>query len=302
MTVDKKAELNWRDERKPVGQRVEEWLRTTGFPLEFRTAEALIANGFSASQGLYLPGDDAENGLEVDVLGSRRIGVAEFHLLIECKVIPPGTIWTGLKEPIEYGTGPGPNEGIGRTDWAARLQAEQPQFFSGANGPAWGEAPALALRTVTEPNKRDEAFFAVQGLATRTRAMLVEKDGEMGWSRIPVHASMVVPTLVVDGELASATWDLNTRDFKGTAVDVLWVAWKGYSQWPLPFFALPVVRIDALPDFANRLRQWAEAWCAATDKAHAVSKDAAAKKATVTAAKSKKFVAQVKNSLKRPRQ
>lgn len=68
-------------------EKVLDWLKTTGFPLEMEAASAFRAVGFDVRQSAIFPDPQSDKGREIDVLAQDPdfIGVIEISFVIECK-------------------------------------------------------------------------------------------------------------------------------------------------------------------------------------------------------------------------
>jgi len=70
-----------------LSEKVIEWLKTTGFPLEMEAASAFRAAGFDVRQSAIFPDPQLDKGREIDVLAQDPdiMGVIEISFVIECK-------------------------------------------------------------------------------------------------------------------------------------------------------------------------------------------------------------------------
>lgn len=68
-------------------EKIIDWLKTTGFPLEMEAASAFRAAGFDVRQSATFPDPQSDKGREIDVLAQDPdiIGVIEISFVIECK-------------------------------------------------------------------------------------------------------------------------------------------------------------------------------------------------------------------------
>jgi|CXWL01.1.fsa_nt_gi hypothetical protein len=281
------APLPYLDTGRPPEERAKLWLDTTGLPLEFKAAEILFSSGFSIGQGVFVPGEHARDGLELDVLATLRGDFAEFHVLTECKyVASPAALVAMFGARSAVPNPPWPIWGMGISDDAQFLDSKDAQHFAKSLGPTWTEAPAMSLRTLGEQRKKQadvddrfeqKAFYVLQGLAGRTLSLL---EGINARARQTHRGtpSLIVPVLVVDGDLVAATWSPDTNSFDTKPIEQAWVAWGGNSQWPLPFFSVAVATVQALPTLTAELKEWGNSWCRDADKATATQIAALARK------------------------
>ncbi len=70
-----------------LGQKVLEWVKKTGFPLEMEAAAAFRDAGFEIRQSYSYPDPQSDKGREIDVLAIDPdfIGVIEVSFVLECK-------------------------------------------------------------------------------------------------------------------------------------------------------------------------------------------------------------------------
>lgn len=68
-------------------EKIIEWLKTTGFPLEMEAASAFRKAGFDVRQSATFPDPQSDKGREIDVLAEDPdlIGIIEVSFVIECK-------------------------------------------------------------------------------------------------------------------------------------------------------------------------------------------------------------------------
>lgn len=68
-------------------EKIIEWLKTTGFPLEMEAASAFRKAGFDVRQSATFPDPQSDKGREIDVLAEDPdyLGVIEISFIIECK-------------------------------------------------------------------------------------------------------------------------------------------------------------------------------------------------------------------------
>lgn len=74
-------------EGKVLSEKVKEWLKTTGFPLEMQAAAAFRDAGFYVRQSSTFSDPQSDKGREIDILATDPdwLGVVEISFVIECK-------------------------------------------------------------------------------------------------------------------------------------------------------------------------------------------------------------------------
>src|SRR5581483_4282880 len=253
---------------KPLAQRAEQWLTSTGFPLEYRAARAIEGAGFNTVQGFHVEGDSPPNALEIDVIGSRGTAPVLFSLVVECKRIMPPTAWIALASSSAKAERWRPH-GILRTPLAKELEKTRAGAFAGAE-PEFIQLPFHALKTMRDQPKKGDpdendmepSFKAVQSLLRRAVAHDWHPNTMTTAAVKDTRTKLTIPVLVVDGELASAQWNAHHTRFEVQPVAQLWLDWWGYSSWSLKSADVAVVHIDGLPEFASRMKFWSDRWLA----------------------------------------
>jgi hypothetical protein len=252
----------------PLKQRAETWLENQGYPLEYRTAEALWKYNFSVGQGFYLPGDEERNGLEVDLLATyaeRQTRQTDFHMLIECKVIPKPRAWIAVADTNQVPKGI--DAGLGRTAVCQLIEDERLEDFHGFTTPLVESVTATRLHTmdklVSGDDEKVSAFSAVTQLVRRCVSYLRVRDQT---DDLRCLVGLVVPVLIVEGDLAIADWNHELRKFTAEPAQQIWVAWGGHQGWHLPWFTFAVVHIDAIEAFSKRMSQWATDWSSPAER------------------------------------
>lgn len=283
------SESDWKNASLPLTDRVESWLSSTGFPLEYRTGTALAEAEFMVRQGSYVPGEHNYNGIEIDVIGTRTAKRACFTVIAECKVIPQGNFWVAMTN--DRSTNTWTSSDMGRSRRARELEQEHPSHFRDVD-PIFSQSTANQLKAMVLKSKasqqeprgadgtaeeNDPAYRAVQGLTGRVISHLKTAEQRKEAPDAGAMAEIVVPVLVVDGALTSATWDSAARKFKATALDFVWLSWTGHSRWPSSHASILVTKIEALPSLGNRLLLWSKKWCEAVAAAGRAERSADAR-------------------------
>jgi hypothetical protein len=247
--------------RPPLGVRVETWLETTGYPLEYRAGRMLAGMGFGVGHSFFVPGEHEYNGLEIDVLGTRPREFTNLTVIVECKVVPPGSCWVALSDEIHQHRWS--SAGIGRNNEALRFEHRHSKDFEGKD-PVFKEPIAAQLRTMREGKRhegekdddKDPAFKTMQSVTGRVISFIAERADSFDDRRL----RMVVPVFVVDGDLTIAKWDTEKNRFKAAPTEMVWLEWGGHSRWESDYAMVAVVKIEAFEALADRLREWGDTW------------------------------------------
>lgn len=274
MADDKKSETTWKDARESLPVRVEKWLTTTGYPLEYRATGVLQDAGFKTMQGFNVEGDHPTNALEIDVIGTTGVfdngdkAPLIFSLIVECKRIIAPAAWVAMQGGKAERWKP---TGILRTPFAADMERQRHDLLANIE-PEIVQVPAHALKTLRDQPKDEEkdteaTFKAIQNLLTRALAHNWYPNTKTAALVNDKRTIMTIPVLVVDGELAAARWNPATAKFEVHEVSHVWLDWSGHARWPLPVAQIAVVHIDALPEFSFRMKQWSERWVTGMQRA-----------------------------------
>jgi hypothetical protein len=178
-----------------TSEKVLQWLSTTGFPLEMRTASAFLGAGFEVTQS-YMYGDpQSEKAREIDVFAREPdyLGVVDIIFVLECK--SSSKPWVILL-PDQGGASYNPLLSFAVTSGPARARLAE-RVFDGTlpNYVRAGEAKGYGLRQafVSDVDPGFNAGFALlKACAVATR--------NNGIAQLPRHA-IAFPILVVDTPL-----------------------------------------------------------------------------------------------------
>jgi hypothetical protein len=233
--------------------KVEEWLRKEGYPLEFATASAFRQAGFRVRQGEHVRNPDTGVVREIDVVASIDgfVGdqIVRLSYIIECKWSKnkPWIIFTSMHHRIAPGACIAQTIGsdLGRAAlWcvAGNSALHQTSTFSTPDGAGFGARQAFS-------DGKDVCYSALQSVvsAARLRAMYYETP-----SRDPKHLPRVsfvaLPTVVVDGALFEAYFDEDSGELKTHPANAVRLHWRGAESWQ-HFATVDVVAASYLNEF-----------------------------------------------------
>lgn len=208
-------------------KKVERWLETQGYPLEYTVARLLRAEGsMVVEQGRHWTDTDpltgAKKARELDVVASLRGDKCIVNLVIECKHIPePWVIF-------EHEDGRVSTPDLGAT--VEHVMAGKPartalKAHFARSRPPWHLRPSAAFKIVDtrpprKPQAPDETAAFVASMALTRGAWAVHQATPKELNAI------TMPALVVEGDLVTLSYDSRgRRKLQKTAFER--VTWAG---------------------------------------------------------------------------
>lgn len=235
-------------------EKVLEWLRNEGYPLEFRTAKACRTAGFRVRQGIYARAE-GQSPREIDVMTESYRDIDEDTILrvtqvIECKY-SKSYPWVVLSSDH---AGIGSSACVAQTlanDFGSAIlwymagddQVTTLDLFSAPGRPGFGGRQALA-------NKQDVFYAAVQSVVGATRARLDCYNADYIEDSLG-FAEIALPIIVIDGHLFEAYQDDDGEEMKVESRDSVRIHWRGADAWDL-HASIDIVTADALPAFLEK--------------------------------------------------
>jgi hypothetical protein len=241
-------------DRRDLHAKVEDWLRTEGYPLEFATASAFRANGFNVLQAEYTRAEPRRPRREVDVVAhmSRRLNEATVRVefVIECK-------WSADKPWVLFSGGRGMTtaacaaQTIGSRLGEAVLWKEagnpildQIGLFTSDTHTAFGGRQAFS-------KSADVVFDVLRAVTSNCRALAEEFDRDVDHAildhRLPEFAVVTLPVVVVEGRLFEASAD--SRSLQLQEVERTRVHFRGAETARFPIATVDMVTAAALDAF-----------------------------------------------------
>ncbi len=202
--VSKKPEAKKDEEQRPLEERVAEWLKTQGYPLEFETREVFERHGFETIQGRRVPQQDGDP-LEVDVTASMMRAAIDTRLevrfVVECKYAPEPWV---LFVKDELSTSPQclGNE-LAETLMTIRRARDEVAVLASF------KTDGCAFNVATLKGK-DQAFDTVKSVVCRVEGSIDNIDQHFTKSR-PPFAVFEKPLVVIRGELCAVRWNSETK-------------------------------------------------------------------------------------------
>ncbi len=241
-------------------ERVTNWLKTEGYPLEFEVAQTFRREGFSVLQGDYVEDSATNQVREIDVVASDTMDSDEdaehskwvrIEYVVECKssrdkpwvlfgsdlrMAPPACV----AQTMGSRSGQGIVHARAHDDTLQRLET-----FAAPKRSAFGGRQAFS-------KGRDAFYDASQGVVSRAVALANKFDRRNRLLSDYLESSLIVlPIIVVDGDLFQAVYDTDCRDMKISPVEEMRLHWRGAESWRL-HATIDVVSLPALPQFVKR--------------------------------------------------
>jgi hypothetical protein len=258
-----------------VVSQLHDWLRTTGYALEFRTAETLRQRDWRPSVAAQIQGrKNSDVPRDVDVIGQRcfhttgsgkRIKTVGY-LLIECKHVAPETAWMLLgKHPLHE---------------TRSAPAYVPRAVGLSSGRGGIGIPIQTTRTPPGPNDRVVSSGVCVGLlkngSRRSNDLSARPDSayaavskvkELAWSLAAECRSwdtsaeyasevFVIPCVVVKGTLARV--DFSTKDATPVIQEV--EAGAILLNTPPETTLVHVIQEQSFPNFVDECTRMNQSW------------------------------------------
>jgi len=234
---------------KPIGERLEEWLKTEGYPLEYLTANVFRSHGFEVKQGWHTRAADDAKPRELDVVASltQRVGngFVRCQFVVECK-------WSADKPWILFTS---PTANMARK--ACMMQTITDDF---GRALLWllSDGPALNLSLFESPespafggrqsfSKADLFYGSISSVTSACVSETASYHSQIN-GLVPQHTVLSFPVIVVDGQLFDAKYDAAGRRLQVERTDWRRCHWVGSSDWNL-HATVDIVSRDALPAY-----------------------------------------------------
>jgi hypothetical protein len=253
MTEDRSSEF---DRQSPdLHNKVQAWLRTEGYPLEFKTAASFRRAGFSVRQGDYTENESTDTRREIDVLAfmdaDRGDHLVRVQTVVECK-------WSADKPWVLFCGGTGMTSAASVTQsigselahlllWkeAGSDDLARLDLFADRPGTAFGGRQAFSKSS-------DVVFDAVRAIVGNCRDLAEEYDAGRPplKSGLPENVLVNFPVIVVDGRIFEARNGEETLGLREVSMSRM--HWRGAQRHPFPIATLDIVRADAIDEFAAK--------------------------------------------------
>lgn len=242
------------NEGSDLSNKVNEWINTEGYGLEFRTHSALLANGLRSSMGFYVTVDGGPPS-EIDVIADKatefdgKAGSYAFvRLLCECK-------YSDSHPWILFSTG---NSGFSPLDWISIPKSEDmlaffanrrhlsKQFFAAPYFTARMPIGHNIVPAFRQPKDRDDAYKALKKVAIAAWHLAESESAKK-----VRYSSIVIPCIVVDAKMFLATFDASRSCMTAEPLMFGRVRWQGSGRLTY----IDVVSAQSLGPYASMMSQ-----------------------------------------------
>lgn len=253
------------DNRDSLNEKVEQWVNTEGYPLEFRFARAFRRAGFRVFQGYYTHDPNSGTPREIDVYASIDLSKDDLLLrvsfIIECKYIvdKPWVVFTSTAGHIS------PSACVAQTIssklgdaclWylAGDKLLKENSLFSAPHMPGFNGAQAFSKK-----NDQDRVYSTLQDVISKTFSEAKSADAShKDETKMPRFCHVLFPVIGVDGRLFEAHYDSNSEKIKTKNVDKSRIHWRGSEKWRR-HSTVDIVKVEAVECYAIEAHRSAEA-------------------------------------------
>jgi hypothetical protein len=242
------------EDKDTLTGKVDKWINTEGYPLEYFTANTFQKAGFSVSQGDY--SHDGDSGpREIDVLAWSSGRTEEQRLIrlfnvVECK-------WTRNKPWVVF-TSPNARrksseiiaQTLGSRGGAAAIWAHAGnpelgglELFQSSGSAGFGGRQALS-------DGQDKFYSSLRSITAATLATVNSYNPQIAYD-FPDACVLAFPVIVIDGDLFEAHYAADTDALHLEPREHTRCHWRGSGYSPFPV-TIEIVTKTGLPDFASR--------------------------------------------------
>ncbi|HET6252997.1 MAG TPA: hypothetical protein VFE32_02920 [Puia sp.] len=243
------------DEQKELKEKIEEWIKKEGVPLEYFSATTFRTVGFTTFQGYYAKG--SEKRREIDTLAYQTYEVngsyLRLHSVAECKWSrdKPWVVFnsqdTVMSEAAAISQTIG-NEVGSALLWyvAGESELHLLELFNKAKVCGFSGRQALA-------DKKSDLFYdTMQGVISKTLEIVndydrIEKDG-LKWITIGF------PLIIIDAPLFEVSYNAAMGTLETNETEHARLHWRGSNDWKF-IATVDVVTKDYLPTYVARLKK-----------------------------------------------
>lgn len=241
--------------KKSAAESVLKWVKSEGFPTEYKTANSFRKNGCRVFQGGYVEDQEEHKMREVDVLAWQDVTYQSRSLLrvshvVECK-------WSGDKPWVVF-TSPSPISSAACITQTYGSDLGEALLWSVA-----GERDLHGMRLFATPDEAgfsgrqafsstgtDHFHHALRGVTGNALSYLTSYSRPSKKDAFPSIGVLAFPIVVVDGLLFKAFFDDDLQDVRVEEVDDLRCHWRGAKNWRLNS-TVDIVTMKSLDTFVN---------------------------------------------------
>lgn len=246
------------EQNSEINQRIEDWLSSEGYPLEYYTAGRFSFSRFNVTQGNYVRVQEENKPREIDVVADMVVESGDIFVrvsnVIECKwsIDKPWIIFTTSFRG-SMNTSAVIAQTIGSQVGDALLwmlcgdkKIQDLSLFQSPKSPGFGGRQAFA-------SKNDLFYATMASLTSACVGMSNEYDGKRpsGKKPLPRYGLITFPIVVIDGRLFEASYNSQAGRIETKEVSNVRCHWRGSPSWPL-HATVDIVTRDGLPRFVEK--------------------------------------------------
>jgi hypothetical protein len=234
-------------DRKPLDEKVRDWLESQGYRLEYEAHRAFLDAGLSAAMGRYIDSRDGKPR-EIDVSVDQVANNNGLHVFCECK-------YSKAKPWLVMQSGAAPSQSL---DWM-----RTPRFPSAIHAQAIYQSPSMLPTCWHFSEATVPGHTLIQGLKTDNQDVAydaLKKIANAAWDYVEtvgpyienegLETNIVVfPCLIVDGPLFAVQFDSEQGEFQIIEINIGRIAWSGCRGGTM----VDVVNVDALKLYAQEV-------------------------------------------------
>lgn len=249
------------DKSPPLLDKVQVWLETEGYPLEFRVADTFRRAGFDTSQGLYVKDPATGEAREIDVLADITIRPSEdkwFRIsqMVECKWSKdkPWVIFTSARTGMAESACIAQSIGSSLGEAAMFCLAGDTDLHSLElfKCPERGGFAGRRAFEKQEKDKFDQFYRAIQGLVANATSRAQSYDRPRDESgEIPHYGLLVFPIIVIDGNLFEGFYDPKTGGIVVQEANYVRMLWRGSTANRRAITPVDIVTVTSIDTFAQ---------------------------------------------------
>lgn len=214
-------------------ERVTVWVKSEGYPTEFRTANTFRKHGFHAQQGYYVDTEKQDAKREIDVLADATVdtgfGFLRVSYVVECK-------WSNEKPWIIF-TSPSNR----KSPSAIIAQTISSELGSAVMWVVAGNERITSLKMFSTPDRggfggrqsfskgADHFYSSIQSVVGNSISYADWYNRHRVKREMPTSCVLVFPVIVVEGDLFECYFENDASDVSLTQVDHIRCHWRGSS-------------------------------------------------------------------------
>ena len=236
--------------------KVEHWLSTEGYSLEFAAANIMGKIGYRVWQGLYARNEDntpREVDLVATVTKSNKEKLLRVYNVIECKYSKdkPWVIFSGNRQRINHSAlvAQSITSKLGESIMWSIAGDENITSLEMFNCP---ERFGFGGRQALGKGNRDLFYNSIKSVVQNSFSLVKQYDNrDHAEGEVPKYGAVAFPVLLIDGKLFSAYFDEGINETKIEEVRHARCHWRGSSETNL-HTTVDLVTLDYFEEFSSK--------------------------------------------------